>query len=86
MELPLIQMKMFILQILKNQAIGVTNKDGYKIIATLPKGQTWPDGLAIANDGYIYATVNQLNRTAVLNNGKEEGISPYLIVKTKLLK
>ncbi|QKJ23632.1 L-dopachrome tautomerase-related protein [Poseidonibacter lekithochrous] len=71
---------------IENQAIGVTNKDGYKIIATLPKGQTWPDGLAIANDGYIYATVNQLNRTAVLNNGKEEGISPYLIVKTKLLK
>lgn len=45
-----------------------------------------PDGLAIANDGYIYATVNQLNRTAILNNGKEEGVSPSLIVKTKLIK
>lgn len=71
---------------IEKQAIGVSNKNGYKIIAKLPENQTWPDGLAIANDGYVYATVNQLDKTAALNNGKEEGTAPYLIVKTRLEK
>lgn len=69
---------------IEKQAIGVSNKNGYKILAKLPKNQTWPDGLAVANDGYVYATVNQLDKNAALNNGKEEGVAPYLIVKTKL--
>lgn len=68
------------------QAIGVSNKDGYKIIATLPENQTWPDGLEIGNDGYVYAVVNQLNRTAALNKGKDESNGTYLIVKTPLVK
>ena len=71
---------------IEKQAIGVSNKNGYKIIAKLPQNQTWPDGLAVANDGYVYGTVNQLDKTAALNNGKEEGVPPYLIVKTKLEK
>lgn len=69
---------------IEKQVIGVSNKNTYKIIAKLPENQTWPDGLAVANDGYVYATVNQLDKTAALNNKKEEGVSPYLIVKTKL--
>lgn len=71
---------------IEKQAIGVSNKNGYKILASLPIGQTWPDGLAVANDGYVYATVNQLNKSAALNNGLEEGVAPYLIVKIELEK
>jgi sugar lactone lactonase YvrE len=71
---------------IENQAIGVSNKNGYKIIATLPKDQSWPDGLEIGNDGYIYAVINQLNRTAALNKGKDESTGTYLIVKTPLIK
>jgi len=73
----------FITNIEKNE-LGVTNnKDGYKTIATLPEGQSWPDGLWI-RDGYLYSTVDQLNRVSALNNGKDDSIAPYIIVKTKL--
>ncbi len=71
---------------IEKQAIGVSNKDGYRIIATLPEGQSWPDGVEIGNDGYVYAVINQLNRTAALNNGKDESSGTYLIVKTPLVK
>ena len=67
--------------------IGVYNKnDGFKTLATLPEGQSWPDGLYVANDGYVYGTIDQLNRTAALNNGEDVSTGPYLVVKTKLLK
>ncbi|QKJ21867.1 L-dopachrome tautomerase-related protein [Poseidonibacter lekithochrous] len=70
---------------IQNDAIGLTTSKEYKILAKLPKGQSWADGLTIAANGYIYATVNQLNRAAALNNGKEEGVGPYLVVKIKAI-
>ncbi len=70
----------------EDQTIGVTNKkDGFRTIATLPEGQSWPDGLYIVNNE-LYGTVDQLNRTAALNNGKEESTGPYLVFKTKLIE
>ena len=67
--------------------IGVFNKkDGFKTLATLPKGQSWPDGLYVANDGYVYGTVDQLNRTAALNKGEDISTGPYLVIRTPLLK
>ncbi|PKQ65518.1 hypothetical protein BZG02_00490 [Labilibaculum filiforme] len=71
---------------IEKQELGVTNKDGYKTIATLPEGQTWPDGLEMAKDGYLYSTVDQLNRVPALNNGKDDSVGPFIIVRTKLLK
>jgi len=70
----------------ETHTIGLTTQGAYTTLAKLPEGQSWADGFAIAPDGYIYATVNQLNRTAALNNGKEEGTGTYLIVKTKAVK
>lgn len=71
---------------IEEQAIAVSNKDGFRNIATLPEGQTWPDGLYIGNDGYVYSTVDQLNRIPALNNGKDDSQPPYLIIKTPLVK
>ena len=64
-------------------AIGVTTPEGYRLIANLPPGQTWPDGFAFGPDDYLYAVVNQLERSAALNDGKEEGMPPFQIVKIK---
>ncbi len=68
---------------IQDQTIGLTQKGSYKDIARLPAGQSWPDGLFI-KDGYVYAVVNQLNRSAALNNGKDITKPPFLIVRTKL--
>lgn len=75
----------YITDIEKN-VIGVSNKNGYKVIATLPEDQTWPDGFSIGNDGYLYGVINQINRIPALNNGKDESNGKYLIVKTPLVK
>ena len=78
------QGNVYITDIEKN-AIGLTTTAKYKIIASLPKGQSWPDGFAIGNDGYVYVTVNQLDKVAAFNNGKEQGKSPYLLVRIKAI-
>lgn len=66
--------------------IGVFNPhSGFNTLASLPEGQSWPDGLYVASDGYLYATVDQLNRTAALNNGKDVSQGPFLVVRTPLL-
>jgi len=71
---------------IEENALGVTNaKDGFKTIATLPTGQSWPDGLWL-KDGFLFSTVDQLNRVPALNNGKDDSVAPYIIVRTKLSK
>ncbi|MCH4895581.1 hypothetical protein E0494_02560 [Marinilabiliaceae bacterium JC040] len=68
----------------ENHVLSVTNnKIGLRTIATLPIGQTWPDGLYIKN-GYLYSTVDQLNRLPALNKGLDDSKSPYIIVRTKI--
>jgi len=66
----------------EKHAIGVSNPSGYRHIAILPKDQSWPDGLSFGIDGYVYGTVNQLDRSAALA-GKETGTGQYLIVRFK---
>ena len=68
---------------IEKHAIGVTTSKGYRVIAGLPEGQSWPDGFSIGPKGYVYATVNQLDRTAALNSGKEEGSGTYMLVRIK---
>jgi sugar lactone lactonase YvrE len=70
---------------IEQHAIGVTTAGRYRIIANLPKGQSWPDGFSFGPDNYIYATVNQLNHSAALNQGQETGKPPYLLVRIKAL-
>jgi len=41
----------------------------------------WPDTLAIAADGHLYVSVNQLPRTPLFNGGIDDRIPPYLIVR-----
>ncbi|WP_086931871.1 hypothetical protein [Agarilytica rhodophyticola] len=66
----------------EHKGYGVTTTDGYRQIAKLPKGQSWPDGLSFGVDGYVYGTVDQLDRTAALS-GKETGTGEYLIIRFK---
>ncbi|WP_454659146.1 SMP-30/gluconolactonase/LRE family protein [Bosea beijingensis] len=70
---------------IEHHAIGVTTPAGYKIVAELPKGQSWPDGFSFGPDGFVYATVNQLDRSAALNGGKDSGKPPFQLVRVKAL-
>lgn len=41
----------------------------------------WPDTLALAADGHLYVSVNQLPRTPLFNGGVDDRIPPYLIIR-----
>lgn len=70
---------------IESHAIGVTNKKGYRVIAKIPEGQSWPDGMSFGPDNYLYITVNQLDRSAALNQGEEKGWPPFKLVRIKSL-
>lgn len=69
---------------LSEDAIGITSKDAYKVLVK-DKRLSWADGLSYGPDGYFYAVVNQLDKAAPLNRGKDLGKPPYLIVRFKAI-
>jgi len=44
----------------------------------------WPDTLALAADGYLYFTANQLHRQAQFHGGKDRRKKPYSLFRVKL--
>ena len=70
----------------ENNAIGVTSPDGtYRIYAQNDYLLSWPDGISAGPHRWMYATVNQLHRSAVLNSGENESKSPYYVVRVRSL-
>jgi len=43
----------------------------------------WPDTLALATDGYLYVSVNQLPRSPLFN-GVDDRVTPYLIIRKRV--
>lgn len=43
----------------------------------------WPDSMAIAPDGYVYVTANQLNRQAKFHKGQDLRQKPYALFRIK---
>ena len=43
----------------------------------------WPDSLALADDGYLYFTANQLNRQSQFHQGIDRRIQPYMVFRIK---
>jgi sugar lactone lactonase YvrE len=44
----------------------------------------WPDTLSVGPDGYLYFTVNQLQRQAGFHNGKDLRDKPYSLLRVKI--
>ena len=44
----------------------------------------WPDTLSLASDGYLYFTVNQIERQPPFNNGQDLRKKPYLLFRVKI--
>lgn len=68
---------------IQNNAIGVANPDGYRILVQDNELLLWPDGLAFGPNGWLYATVNQLNLHPALNSGVDGGQPPYYLVRVR---
>lgn len=65
-----------------DNAIGVTKPDGtYEVLHQSDDDLPWPDGFAMGVDGYVYATINELHRSPVLNGGEDASIGTYRIVR-----
>lgn len=70
---------------IQNNAIGVATAEGYQVLAQDDGLLKWPDGLAFGPDGWLYATVNQLDLHQLLNSGIEGGKPPYYLIRVKPL-
>ncbi|MEL6236230.1 MAG: L-dopachrome tautomerase-related protein [Pseudomonadota bacterium] len=65
-----------------DNAIGVTKPDGsYEVLFQSDENLPWPDGFAMGVDGYVYATINELHRSPVLNGGEDASLGTYRIVR-----
>jgi sugar lactone lactonase YvrE len=69
----------------QNNAIGVATPESYELLVKDNDMLKWPDGLAFGPDGWLYATVNQLDLHEVLNSGVKGGKPPYYLVRVKPL-
>jgi len=67
-------------------AIGVIAPDGkYRVLVQDDELLDWPDGLSTGPDGYIYATVNRLHKSAVLSADESSAAPPFYVVRIKAL-
>lgn len=65
-----------------DNAIGVTKPDGtYEVLYQSDVDLPWPDGFSMGVDGFVYATINELHRSPVLNGGEDASIGTYRIVR-----
>lgn len=65
-----------------HNAIGVTKPDGsYEVLYQSDEDLPWPDGFSIGADGHVYATINELHRSPVLNGGEDASLGTYRIVR-----
>ena len=62
-------------------AIGVVRPDG--AYETLYSGDQlpWPDGFSMGADGHVYATINELHRSPVLNGGTDASTGAFKVVR-----
>ncbi len=70
---------------LANNAIGVIGADRKYRVLISDSRLSWVDAFSFGDNGYLYAVINQLHRSAVLNGGESATKPPYLIVKFRPL-
>lgn len=66
-------------------AIGVIKPNGKYERLFSDASLAWPDGFAAGADGYIYATINELHRSPVLNSGENAATGEFKIIRFKPL-
>lgn len=69
---------------IENSAVVMVTPAGYSVLARDTALISWPDGLAIAPDGYLYIVSNQLHKRPFWNQGKDESKPPYYLLRIKI--
>ncbi|MEO1351705.1 MAG: hypothetical protein AAFW84_23355 [Cyanobacteria bacterium J06635_15] len=73
------QGRVYITNVAEN-AISIADATGTRIWAQDHR-MVWPDGVYVAPDGSVVATINQLNRAASFNGGTSGAETPFLILR-----
>jgi sugar lactone lactonase YvrE len=68
----------------ENNAVGVSTPNGYTVLAQDKDLLSWPDGVSISKDGYLYIVANQLHNLPWLNNNIDTSKPPYYVVRIKI--
>lgn len=69
---------------LNENSISKLDANGTLSILLKDSNLKWPDNLAIAQDGYLYISVNQLHTTPAFTGTTDTGKPPYFIYRIKL--
>lgn len=68
----------------EHNAIVRRHQNGlYETLVHDPK-VLWPDTLAVARNGYLYFTANQLHRQPNFHNGRDRRVKPYSIMRIRI--
>ena len=68
----------------EHNAIGISTPDQYTILAQDHQLFSWPDGVAISPDGYIYVVSDQLQNKPWWNNNRNVSQPPYYVLRVKI--
>lgn len=68
----------------ENNAIGIATPKVYKILVQDKKLLSWPDGISIGNDGFLYITTDQLQHKPWWNNGKDDSKPPFYVLRMRV--
>jgi sugar lactone lactonase YvrE len=67
----------------ENNAIRVRDQSGKYTILVQDARLIWPDTLALAPNGWLYVTANQLNRQPTYQEGQDKREKPYVLFRIK---
>lgn len=68
----------------ENNAVGVATPKGYLQLARDTEKLSWPDGLALSGQGYLYIVADQLQNKPWWNNNEDVSKPPYYILRIKI--
>lgn len=68
----------------EHNAIGIASPKGYEILVQDNNLISWPDGVALSADGYLYIVSDQLQNKAWWNNNENVSKPPYYVLRIKV--
>lgn len=68
----------------EHQAVHRRDSSGTDHILVQDARLIWPDTLSVGHDGYLYISVNQLDRAPRFHDGKDLRRPPYALFRTKI--